>query len=256
MAPSAKRVLLSMEMLIMAVKIQERFLRHWLIVPASIISLAVLAKDKIIGQQTLVPTYKSSATLVNVPTEVHSQSGEPVRGLTQRQFRLADNGVEQSLLVEEATNVPLSLIVMMQVGGNAPTFFRDYSALDVILQTTFGNAIRQMALVMFDSRPEQIWNFPSRTDFLYFGLTHPDPGNQGAAILDALDRGVDLFRQTPPQLSTGNSPAQPRGRSRKSGKSARCSKTRRCQWCRGLQPHVPREKEACKRLRERTSEYR
>ena len=165
-----------------------------------IVLFAIVAKGRITSQQLPIPTYKSSSTLVNVPTTVSSQSGEAVKGLTSRQFRLTDNGVEQSLLVEEAKNVPLSLIVIMQVGGSAPASFRDYAALDVMLQTTFGNSIHQIALVMFDSHPEQIWNFPLKTDFLYFGLTHPDPGDHGAAILDALDCGVDLFRQTPPSF--------------------------------------------------------
>jgi hypothetical protein len=52
--------------------------------------------------------------------------------------------------------------------------------------------------VEFDSQPEYTWHFTSNIDDLEGGFTHPDAGDRGAAILDAVKYGIDLLRKEPP----------------------------------------------------------
>jgi VWFA-related protein len=143
------------------------------------------------------PTFKSTSTLVIVPTLVRSASGELVRSLDASHFRLTDNGIEQKVFVEQTTNEPVAVVVLMQTGGAASAQLQNYSKLDTVLEYLLGSSIRKIALVTFDSRPEQIWSFPSSVDTLYYFLTHQEGGDSGAAILDAVNCAIGLLQQQP-----------------------------------------------------------
>jgi hypothetical protein len=98
--------------------------------------------------------------LVIVPTLVRSASGELVTDLDASHFRLTDNGIEQKVSVAEAENQRLAMVVLMQTGGAASSQLWNYSKLDTLLENMLGSLTSKVALVTFDSRPEQIWESP------------------------------------------------------------------------------------------------
>ena len=140
------------------------------------------------------PTIRSASTLVIVPTLVRSASGELVANLDASHFRLLDNGIEQKVFVEEVGNQPLAVVVLLQTGGAASSELQNYGKLDTLFESALGNSTRTVALVTFDSRPKQIWNFPPRVDGLYYGLTHQEGGDHGAAIIDAVKCATGLLK--------------------------------------------------------------
>lgn len=148
--------------------------------------------------ETRRPVITSTTSLVVVPTLVRSPSGDLVHNLTARDFRLTDNGVVQTLRVEQIERQPLAVVVLMQTGGAAPRQFANYRNLTPMLEAMMGSSAYRVALVTFDSRPEEIWNFPPRVDGLSSAFTDPEPGDGGAAILDAVNLGIDLLVEQPP----------------------------------------------------------
>ena len=85
--------------------------------------------------------------------------------------------------MERADNQSLAVVVLMQTGGAAYSHLRHCRKLDAFLEQLGSSSTREMALVTFDSRTEQIWNFPTRVDALYDALTHPKGGDHGAGLL-------------------------------------------------------------------------
>jgi VWFA-related protein len=140
------------------------------------------------------PTIRSASTLVIVPTLVRAASGELVANLDASYFRLLDNGIEQKVFVEEVGNQPLAVVVLLQTGGGASSQLQNFGKLDTLLESALGNSTRTVALVTFDSRPKQIWNFPPRVDGLHYGLTHQEGGDHGAAIIDAVKCATGLLK--------------------------------------------------------------
>lgn len=132
-----------------------------------------------------------------VPMLVQSTAGELIPDLQARDFRLTDNGVEQKVSVEAVEHQPLAVVVLMQTGGAAPRQFANYRNLTPVLEAMMGSSAYRVALVTFDSRPEEIWNFPPRVEGLTDAFTHPEAGDSGAAILDAVNYGIDLLQQQP-----------------------------------------------------------
>jgi len=143
------------------------------------------------------PVLRSTSTLVIVPALVRSASGDLVTNLDASHFRLTDNGVEQNVSVEQTENEPLAIVVLVQTGGVASSQFQNYHKLDTMLEHMLGSSPRKVALVTFDSRPEQIWPFPPLVDALYYFLRHPERGDHGAAILDAVNCAIGLLQLQP-----------------------------------------------------------
>lgn len=145
-------------------------------------------------------TIRSTSTLVIVPTLVKSKAGKFVAGLRARDFTLTDNGVKQKVSVEEVKNQGIAVAVLMQTGGAAPAEFQNYRTFTSVLDVTASTSSRKVALVTFDSQVRQIWNFPPKIDGLEYAFAHPNRGDNGAAIMDAVSRGIDLLQEQPASL--------------------------------------------------------
>jgi VWFA-related protein len=145
------------------------------------------------------PTITATSNLVIVPALVRGPSGDLTPALHASDFLLTDNGVRQVAIVDDTEHQPLSVVVLMQTGGAAVEELPLYSKLGTMLSYLTANSLHHVALVEFDSRPEHAWDFTSNIDDLDDGFTHPDRGDRGAAILDAVNYGIDLLRKEPPR---------------------------------------------------------
>ena len=132
-----------------------------------------------------------------VPTLVQTPTGELITNLQATDFLLTDNGVPQTVTLEQVDRQPVAVVVLMQTGGAAARQFQNYRGLTSMLDYLTGSSPHQVALVTFDSRPEEASDFMPNVDDLKEDLTHPVQGDHGAAILDAVNYGIDLLRQEP-----------------------------------------------------------
>ena len=57
----------------------------------------------------------------SVPTLVQTPAKDIVYTLTADDFALTDNGAPQKIKLERASTQPLSLVVLVQIGGAAPS---------------------------------------------------------------------------------------------------------------------------------------
>lgn len=142
-------------------------------------------------------TLQVTTTLVQVPTLVQTPASELVYSLTAPDFRLTDNGLPQILSLESTAAAPLSLVLLLQTGANAPRLFDVYAHLTTMLEPILRQPGTEVAVVTFDSRPEA--SLPFTTDLTPWidAINHPDPGDNQAAILDALNFSLDLLDARP-----------------------------------------------------------
>jgi len=130
---------------------------------------------------------------------VLSPSGEPLTGLQAGDFRLTDNGAEQKVFLQQGSGQPLALAIVMQTGGVASDQLHNYRRLDKMVEEMLGVSDR-LALVTFDSHPEEIWGFPPLRDGVYSALTGQTRGDNGAAMLDAVSCAIQLLEFQPPNF--------------------------------------------------------
>ncbi len=143
---------------------------------------------------------RTSSTVVLVPALVKTKSGETVFSLTANDFILTDNGVPQTLHLETDTDSqPLALVVIVENGGQGTRHLHDYDNLGSELDAVIGGVRHLVAVVSFDSKPRIAQEFTDDTDAAAKAIATLNEGDQGAAILDAINFGIDLLRDVPPR---------------------------------------------------------
>jgi VWFA-related protein len=155
--------------------------------------LAAALTSMVFAQTTLHTT----ATLVVVPTLVQTPGKALVFSLKADDFVLTDNGVPQKVTLEDESNRPLSLVVLMQTGGAAYGQFPSYANLETMIASLLGGAPNKVSIVNFDSRPETASSFTSNVAEWSDAINHPDRGDSGAAIFDGLSYAIGLLKQQP-----------------------------------------------------------
>ena len=164
-------------------------------------------------------TFRSQSNVVLVPVLVTDSNGDAVLGLRANDFVVEDNGVPQTVSLDQAAQLtPISLVVIVQRGRSAPLHFTghhrgkrhvdcrldvppcqtDMSSVPTMLQGIIGGATARIAVVTFDSEVQLFQKFTPDIGSFADRLRLLTPGDSGAAILDAVRFSLDLLDREPP----------------------------------------------------------
>ena len=147
------------------------------------------------GQET---TLRSRSNLVLVPALVKDQQGGIVFGLQTNDFIIEDDGVEQPVRLDEAPEgQPVSLVLAIQRGRRAAYEFPRMQGLRSMLSPLFVSGTCRIAIVEFDSHVDLARNFTGDEALVDADLTNLQPGDDGAAILDAITYSIKLLSEQP-----------------------------------------------------------
>lgn len=139
-------------------------------------------------------TLRTRSNLVLVPTLIKDAAGAVVYGLHSDDFVVEDNGVEQAVRLDEAPEgQPVSLVVAIQRGRRASYEFPRMQGLRTMLSPLFDMGTSRIAIVEFDSQVELIRNFTNHQSLIEGDLSNLQPGDAGAAILDAIAYSIQLL---------------------------------------------------------------
>jgi VWFA-related protein len=142
-------------------------------------------------------TLHTTTTLVVVPTVVQTQEKALVFSLTADDFVLTDNGVQQKVILEEESQRPLSLVVLIQTGGIARNQFQNYKNLGLMVEEILGMGRNEASIVNFDSHVKGVSPFTSDIEPWREAIEKPEAGDSGAAILDSLAFGLESLKKQP-----------------------------------------------------------
>lgn len=159
------------------------------------LSFRGLAQDGV--QPATKPMFKVDSPFVWVPVSFENPDGNAIRDAEISGIQLWDNGLRQKLLPVRTDDLPVSLVILMQTGGSARRFLSSYADLPSLIGNLVGDSVHEITLITFDSRIEEVWHFPNRSDGVNYALTHQEAGDQGAAIKDAVAFGVRQLQAEP-----------------------------------------------------------
>ena len=148
------------------------------------------------GQQE--PSFSSQSNLVPVPTLVRDALGNAVYGLRAQDFIIEDDGVEQAVHLDETADAePISLVIAVQVGRRAEREFGRMAGLAAMLDPVLSGHRNEAAFLIFDSRLNLVQDFTKNAEVLEEELKNLEPGDHGAAILDAVAYSAKLLAKRP-----------------------------------------------------------
>jgi VWFA-related protein len=143
-------------------------------------------------------TIRSQSNVVMIPALVKSAKGEIVYGLAAKDFVVEDDGVEQAARLDEvAQGQPVSLVIAIQRGRRANYEFPRIRGLGAMLDPLLAQGLATVAIVEFDSQVELIQDSTKNSERIAGYLRELQPGDDGAAILDAVDYSVKLLDRVP-----------------------------------------------------------
>jgi VWFA-related protein len=153
--------------------------------------LPLLALRVVAAQQS---SFTSRANLVPVPTLVRDAAGNAVYGLLAEDFIIEDDGVPQTVRLDEAAEVePVSLMIAVQRGRRANREFGRISTLASMLDPVLSDRNNEAALLLFDSKLDPVQDFTSKAEEIELALRNLQSGDNGAAILDAVAYSARLL---------------------------------------------------------------
>jgi len=148
------------------------------------------------GQQE--PSFRSQSNLVPVPILVRDAAGNAVYGLRAQDFIIEDDGVEQAVHLDETADAePISLVIAVQVGRRAEREFGRMAGLAAMLDPVLSGRQNEAALLIFDSKLNLVHDFSRQADVIETDLKNLEPGDHGAAILDAVAYSAKLLGKRP-----------------------------------------------------------
>src|SRR5580704_4369311 len=99
-------------------------------------------------------TLRTQSNIVLVPTTVQTKHGEIIYALKPEQFVVEDNGVPQTIHLDEDTDsLGLSLAVVIQCSRSAAVEFAKLRGLATMVDAVAGDAPREVAIITYGATP-------------------------------------------------------------------------------------------------------
>ncbi len=140
-------------------------------------------------------TLRTESNIVLVPTTIQTKHGEIIYGLKQNQFVVEDNGVPQTIHLDEDTDaLGLSLVVVVQCSRSAGWEYPKLNGLGTMIDDIAGGAPREVAVVTYGSAPLLLGKFSDNVDVMAHALAQLEPcDDPDASTLDAVAYATKLL---------------------------------------------------------------
>jgi VWFA-related protein len=142
---------------------------------------------------------KVRVALVNLPVTVRDPKGEMVHDLDAKDFRIADNGVEQKISHFDLGGDPLSLIILIETSSRIDPILPEMRKTGILFTQTVIGPEGEAAVVGFNDAVDKLQDFTSDGDAIENVVTKLQTGTSGSRLYDAMAVGVDMLSGRMPQ---------------------------------------------------------
>jgi VWFA-related protein len=140
-------------------------------------------------------TLRTQSNVVLIPTTVQTKHGEILYGLKPNQFVVEDNGIPQTIHLDEDTDsLGLSLAVVIQCSRSAAVEFAKLRGLATMVDAVAGDAPREVAVITYGATPTLLGDFSADPGAMVTALSQLDTcDDSAAATLDAVSFAANLL---------------------------------------------------------------
>jgi VWFA-related protein len=147
-------------------------------------------------------TIKLRSILVNTPVTVRDASGEMVHTLEAKDFRITDNGVEQTITHFDLGGDPISLVVVVETSSRIDPLMPQIRKTGILLTQAVAGPTGETAIVGFNDSADKLLDFTANTDAVERTMSRLHEGTSGIKLYDAMALGVEMLSARPEVSAT------------------------------------------------------
>jgi VWFA-related protein len=154
------------------------------------------------SSQSVAAKIKVRTILVNEPVTVRNHDGQMVHNLEPKNFKITDNGVEQTITHFEVGGDSISLVVLVETSSRIEAMLPDLRKSGSVVSQIVMGPNAEAAVVGFNDSVDRLRDFTSRGDQVEKTFTHLDDGTSGSRLYDAMELGVKMLSSRPAPTAT------------------------------------------------------
>jgi VWFA-related protein len=144
------------------------------------------------------PEFRAETNVVQVPVSVTGKGGRNIQGLTARDFKLLDDGVQREITLDtfDTGVAPISLVVAIQSTGISTPALTKIRRIGGMIEPLVIGSKGAAAIVTFDEEVNWLQDFTADSATIQDAVKNvtPNSGMQ-ARMLDAIVAAADHMRQ-------------------------------------------------------------
>ena len=145
---------------------------------------------------------KIETILVNEPVTVRDPAGQMVHNLERQDFRITDNGVEQTITHFELGGEAISLVVLVETSSRLDALLPDLKKAGILLTQSVMGPGAEAAVVGFNDSVDMLQSFTDSADTIEKTFAHLEDRTSGSRLYDAMGQGVEMLSGRPKPTAT------------------------------------------------------
>jgi VWFA-related protein len=142
-------------------------------------------------------TFYGNVEELVTPVWVFDRNGDYVNGLRPDQFRLFDNGREQSIRSVDVSYTPISLVICIQSNSHVQGLLPQVNRIGNLVAPLIIGDAGEAAVIAYDSRIRTLQDFTSDPDKITRAIKSIQPGSSSSRMIDAVIEGTRLLKTRP-----------------------------------------------------------
>jgi len=134
---------------------------------------------------------------VTVPVAVRDRKGELAFNLTEKDFHVYDNGVEQKIEHFDFGGELLEVVLAVETSSRVAPMFPAVRKAGIVFTDTVMGQTAEGAVIGFDGSVQVLEKFTTDVDEVQDKINHLGTGDSGVRVYDAMWRGVRLLEGRP-----------------------------------------------------------
>jgi VWFA-related protein len=134
---------------------------------------------------------------VTAPVTVRDRSGRLVLNLTEKDFRLYDDGMPQKITHFDLGGQPFDIVLVVETSSRIQGLLPAVRKTGIVFSQVVMAQTSQVAVIGFNDSVDLLHKFTTDPDAVQKTINHLQMGTSGVHLYDAMARGVSLLEEEP-----------------------------------------------------------
>ena len=145
-----------------------------------------------------VPPIRVGVNLVSTPVVVQDVTDSLVVDLTQSDFRLFDNGIQQTLEAVEIGGAPVAAVIVVETSSRIAALLPAICRTGLLFTQNVIGETGEAAVIGYSDKVDTLVSFTQDHDVVESAFANLQPHGSDAYLYDALQQAVRSLRNLPP----------------------------------------------------------